>query len=67
MPLRMLKTKKVTMGTNISFTTTEGPDATQFDTTDTAELLELFHNLLVESDLTLVSVDGVETVEVEVD
>lgn len=46
--------------TTIYFTTTEGPDATQFDTHDVRELLGLFHGLLVESGLTLVSVDGVE-------
>lgn len=46
--------------TTIYFTTTEGPDATQFDTQDVCELLELFHGLLVESNLKLISVDGVD-------
>lgn len=50
---------EVPVVTTIYFTTTEGPDATQFDTQDVGELLELFHVLLVESGLKLVSVDGV--------
>lgn len=46
--------------TTIYFTTKDGPDATQFDTHNWPELLGLFHDLLVESKLELVSVDGVE-------
>lgn len=49
--------------TTIYFTTTEGEDATQFDTQDTAELLELFTQLLKENNLELVSVDGIEKCE----
>lgn len=53
--------------TTIYFTTNEGEDATQFDTQDTAELLELFTQLLKENNLELVSVDGVECCELEED
>lgn len=49
--------------TRISFTTTEGEDCTEFDTQDTAELLELFHELLAENHLTLISVDGVDYID----
>ena len=48
--------------TKIWFTTTEGSDFTSFDTHEPAELLELFHHLLVENKLTLLSVDDVEQV-----
>ena len=51
--------------TTIYFTTKEGEDATQFDTQDTAELLELFTQLLDENNLELVSVDGIEMCELE--
>lgn len=55
-----VQNEEVPVVTTIYFTTTEGPDATQFDTQDVGELLELFHGLLIESGLELVSVDGVE-------
>lgn len=55
-----VQNEEVPVVTTIYFTTTEGPDATQFDTQDIGELLELFHGLLVESGLELISVDGVD-------
>lgn len=46
--------------TVISFTTVGGgADVAMFDTDDTAELLELFHQHLLEHNLTLISVNGV--------
>lgn len=56
------KERDLPLSTTIYFTTTEGPDATQFDTQDMAELMELFHMLLEENGLKLVSIDGIETV-----
>lgn len=44
----------------IFFSTSKGKDVTQFDTHDAAELLELFHLFLVENNMELRSVDGVE-------
>lgn len=55
--------KGVIKTTTISFTTNEGPNATQFDTQDPEEVLELFVQLLKENNLELVSVDGVEESE----
>ena len=52
--------KKLIGVTTIYFTSADGVDAVQFDTQDAAELLELFHVFLVESKITLVSVDGIE-------
>lgn len=43
----------------------EGASATQFDTHDVGELLELFHGFLLENHMTLVSVDDVEFGEEE--
>ncbi len=56
--------KEVVKATTISFTTTEGPDATQFDTQDQAEVLELLGQLLQENNLELVSIDSIEPCEI---
>lgn len=57
------ETKKVVKATTIYFTTSDGPDATQFDTQDVAELLELFTFFVNENKFVLKSVDDVEFVD----
>ena len=48
--------------TRIVFTTLDGQSATEFDTQDTAELLQLFHWFLDESGMELTSVDDINYV-----
>ena len=48
--------------TRIVFTTIDGQSATEFDTQDTAELLQLFHWFLDENGMELTSVDDIEYV-----
>ena len=59
-----LNETEIIKATTISFTSNEGPDATQFDTQDQAEMLELFGQFLEENNLELVSIDSIEPCEI---